>query len=124
MLYDLSGLHRYSRGDRSFESDMLQTFLDQVSMFINQVNGLMACNRLVEVGRATHKFRSSISFFGMETIRAELELLENCCNEDGRQEYAMKLYFSVKTQLQQVIPKIEKERRRCKRTLSLGRGVA
>ncbi|WP_320054666.1 Hpt domain-containing protein [uncultured Acetobacteroides sp.] len=120
MLYDLSDLHRYSKGDSGFEGDLLQAFLDQASAFISQVNGLTACSRLAEVGRAAHKFRSSISFFGMEAIRAELELLEGCCNEDGRQEHALKLYFSVKAQLQQVIPKIEKERRRCRQAQSRG----
>lgn len=124
MLYDLSGLHRYSKGDRNFESDLLQTFLDQASMFISQVNGLMACNGLVEVGRAAHKFRSSISFFGMGTIYASLVQLESCCNDAGRQERIIELYFSVKTQLLQVIPEIERERRRCKSARSLGRGVA
>jgi HPt (histidine-containing phosphotransfer) domain-containing protein len=113
MLYDLTELRSYSNGDKDFELDMFQTFLDQTSEFLTQLDGFMLHNNTLEVGKVAHKFKSSVGIFGMESIRKNLELLENACRIHAERESVEAIYETVKEQVLQVIPQIEAEKLIC-----------
>lgn len=113
MLYDLTELRSYSNGDKEFELDMFQTFLDQTTEFMAQIDGFMDQNNMLEAGKVAHKFKSSVGIFGMESIRRNLELMESSCRVHTERERIEEIYQNVKELVLQVVPQIEAEKLAC-----------
>lgn len=113
MLYDLTELKSYSNGDKEFEADMFQTFLDQAPGFLSQIDTYLSQNNISEAGKIAHKFKSSVGIFGMESIRKGLEELENSCRINSEHDHLVELFGSVKRLVYEVVPQIERERQRC-----------
>jgi HPt (histidine-containing phosphotransfer) domain-containing protein len=113
MLYDLTELKSYSNGDKEFEADMFQTFLDQTPEFLKQMDFYLLQNNIVEVGKIAHKFKSSVGIFGMESIRKNLELIENACRINSERAKIDELHNKLKNQVTEVLPLIEQEKVRC-----------
>lgn len=113
MLYDLTELRSYSNGDKEFEADMFQTFLDQAPDFLSQIQTFLVQNNISEAGKTAHKFKSSVGIFGMETIRKGLEELENSCRITAEYDHLQELFENIRTLVNEVIPLIDRERQRC-----------
>lgn len=113
MLYDLTELRSYSNGDKEFEADMFQTFLDQAPDFLSQIQTFLVQKNISEAGKTAHKFKSSVGIFGMETIRKGLEELENSCRITADYDHLQELFENIRTLVNEVIPLIDRERQRC-----------
>jgi HPt (histidine-containing phosphotransfer) domain-containing protein len=113
MLYDLTELRTYSNGDKAFEADMFQTFLDQIPEFLSNMERFLSQDNMVEAGRAAHKLKSAAGFFGMESIHKMLQLIESSCKENTDKSKIAEYYTEIKTLVLQVIPLIEEEKRLC-----------
>jgi HPt (histidine-containing phosphotransfer) domain-containing protein len=79
MLYDLSELKEYSRGDSEFELDMIQTFIDEAAEYKNSIQNSFHNNEISVVATWAHKFKSSVGVFGMIQLRALLDEIEKKC---------------------------------------------
>ena len=113
MLYDISVLHMYSNGDKEFEADMIQTFLDQAPDVLSEIEHHFNHNNATEVGKIAHKFKSSVALFGMDEIFNTLQLIENSCRDNNDSAIIADQYAELKILVKQVIPKIEEEKKLC-----------
>ena len=113
MLYDLTELKIYSNGDKEFEADMFQTFLNQTSEFLSKIEYYLLQNNMVEIGRIAHKFKSSVSIFGMAAIRQNLDFIEDACRKNADKDHIEKIYNALKVQIMQVVPQIKAEKKLC-----------
>lgn len=113
MLYDFSVLHMYSNGDKEFEADMIQTFLEQAPDVLSEMENKFNQNNATEAGKIAHKFKSSVAIFGMDEIFNTLQLIEDSCRENKDNSTIANQYAELKTLVQQVIPKIEEEKKLC-----------
>jgi HPt (histidine-containing phosphotransfer) domain-containing protein len=77
MLYDLSELRKFSRGDLEFELDMIQTFIDEAEEYSGKMRSLYQKNELSGVAAFAHKFKSTADVFLMKELRALLDEIEN-----------------------------------------------
>ena len=113
MLYDLTELKIYSNGDKEFEADMFQTFLNQTSEFLSKTEYYLLQNNMVEIGRIANKFKSSVSIFGMAAIRQNLDFIEDACIKNADRDHIEKIYNALKVQIMQVVPQIKAEKKLC-----------
>lgn len=111
MLYDLTELRSYSRGDKEFEVDLIQTFLDQTPELLSSMEYHLYKENIVELGRVAHKFKSSVGFFGMVGIKNTLQNIESACMNNAQKSDIAAHCAELKEQLMVVIPQIEEEKK-------------
>ena len=79
MLYDLSELRVFSRGDAVFELDMIDTFLEEASEYGETMRKGYASGDYLSVGATAHRFKSSVNLFGMKPLHVILNDIELAC---------------------------------------------
>ena len=96
MMYDLSLLKTYSKGDADFELDMIQTFLDEAPAYRSEMAQFLKEKKIKEAGLLAHKFKSSVDIFGMSDLRLLLDSFEkNCSQNISSEELMVKISLMV-----------------------------
>lgn len=96
MMYDLSLLKTYSKGDADFELDMIQTFLEEAPVYSGEMATFLKARRIKEAGLLAHKFKSSVDIFGMSDLRLLLDDFEkNCSKNIPSEELMLKISLMV-----------------------------
>lgn len=83
MEYDLSELRNFSRGDKDFELDMIQTFINECIEYSGLMNQYFNKNDFQGLGSMAHKFKSSASIFKMDRFLGILAEIETTCKSAG-----------------------------------------
>jgi hypothetical protein len=88
MLYDLSELRLFSRGDATFELDMIETFLEEAADYGRIMREGYAAGDYAIVGATAHRFKSSVNVFGMKPLHVILNDME-LASKTGHDESLM-----------------------------------
>jgi len=75
-IYDLSYLNEVSGGDPDFEIELITTFIKQAPAFLERLNLLLVDKKYPEMTPVAHKFKSSLTVFGMYTIYEKILKVE------------------------------------------------
>lgn len=76
-LINLSGLADLSGGDEEFERDLMNNFILQANKTIVRLNELFREKKYDEMSQVAHKFKSSLTVFGMYPIYDRIVKIEN-----------------------------------------------
>lgn len=110
MMYDLSLLKTYSKGDVDFELDMIQTFLDEAPVYSSEMATFLNEKKIKEAGLLAHKFKSSVDIFGMSDLRLLLDDLEKNCSKNIPSE---ELMFKISLMVEELILIMQDKKTRC-----------
>ena len=94
-MIDISILHDFSRGDKAFELDVIQTYIDESDEFASLLETNLIQGNVSEIGRIAHKLKSSISVFGFKEFHQLLNKLEDYCNQQSPHELLNSLVLDV-----------------------------
>lgn len=76
-LIDLSYIQQLSNGDKSFEKEIVQIFIEQIPQDLAVLKKHFAAGDFPQVKQSAHYMLPSISILGLETkLKVELEALE------------------------------------------------
>ncbi len=76
LLYNLSYLNDISRGDESFMKKMIELFVEQIPVAVNEINDAYKSGDLTKVKTLAHKTKSSIDTLGIASIQKEIKEIE------------------------------------------------
>ena len=94
-MIDISVLRDFSGGDKEFELDIVQTYIDESGYYSSLLESNFNNGNLQEVARVAHKLKSSISVFGLAEFHQLLNKLEEKCNQPPVDEFLSKLVIEV-----------------------------
>ncbi len=93
-LYDLSKLLSLSRNDKSFVQKMVQMFIEQTTLSIQQMKEAYANKDLDTIYNIAHKIKPSIDAMGIEVLREDIRDIEKTAFEkNDSEEFEKKLLF-------------------------------
>lgn len=76
-LIDLSYIELLSNGDKAFEKEIVQIFIEQIPQDLALMKAHFAAGDFNQLKQSTHYMLPSISIFGLENrLKVELEALE------------------------------------------------
>jgi len=109
MEYDLSELRKFSRGDKDFELDMIQTFINECIEYSDLMNQHYNTNNYQGLGGVAHKFKSSVSIFKMERFLGVLAEIENTCKAAGDHPGLPESMNSMQVMVAQLLESMNRE---------------
>ena len=83
-MLDLSFLQNNSRGDPAFVNRILELYLEHTPRLLDSLEAALAAQNVEEVGRISHRLKSSVRMVGMSEDRASLEGDIQLRRRDGR----------------------------------------
>ncbi len=90
-LIDWDYLAALSGGDREFEQELLQTFVEDVQLRLNSLTAAMASENLAQIKRDAHHLKGSSGNVGIRAIQAVAAELEQQTTLAGAQPLVEKL---------------------------------
>ena len=84
--FDLSELDRFSFGDVSFKKELISIFMNQIPVFISNMNQFLEKQELENLAREAHTTKSSVLIFGMQNtgiMLKEIQKLAESGNTDA-----------------------------------------
>lgn len=75
-LYSLSGLENIARGDRSFIAEMVQIFIEQSHLSIEQINEAFAKTDLESIKKIAHRLKPAIDSLDIQILKSLIRELE------------------------------------------------
>lgn len=82
LLYDLSSLKAMSHGDKAFIKKMITLFIDQVELYVIQIQEANSKHDYDTISKIIHKLKSSAGNMGINSIKNEIKELELLCIEN------------------------------------------
>ncbi|OIP02478.1 MAG: hypothetical protein AUJ98_01230 [Bacteroidetes bacterium CG2_30_33_31] len=76
-IIDLTYLKEISGGDEDFEKELMETFINQAPQFIDTLMLLLKERKYPEMTPVAHKFKSSLTVFGMYLIYEKILKVES-----------------------------------------------
>ena len=73
---DLSYLKKISGNDQSFILEMIETYLNNVPIYIEEMKSLIINQKLRDIGDITHKMTPSIGFMGIHQLKDTIQQLQ------------------------------------------------
>jgi signal transduction histidine kinase/CheY-like chemotaxis protein/HPt (histidine-containing phosphotransfer) domain-containing protein len=103
---DLSYLHQLSGGDATFEKEILNQFIQQVPVELDQLKEFIQNNDFEMVRRTAHSLKSTVGYVGLhEKLHPYLEQLEvDAASEDNRRFF--QTYAHVKEECKGAVNEI------------------
>lgn len=74
---NIAYLLKFSDGDREFVRDILNTFLHDAPVAINQLEELLANGKNIEAANILHRFKPNLQTLGLNSLKNNSELIEN-----------------------------------------------
>lgn len=81
--FDLGELDRFSFGDESFKKELISIFVNQIPVFISNINLFLEKNELENLAREAHTAKSSVLIFGMQNTGNMLKEIQKLA-ESGK----------------------------------------
>ncbi len=86
-LYDLSMVQSVSGGDEAFIKKMVALFIETVPQNVEELNKATQAENWEQVGKTSHKLKSTVDSMGIKSIRQEIRLVEaNAKQKQGLEE--------------------------------------
>lgn len=64
---DSKHLDNIANGDENFKKELIEIFMNQIPVFIDNMNDFFATNNMEKLAREAHTAKSSVLIFGMES---------------------------------------------------------
>ncbi len=91
-------LESISSGDKSFEKELVEIFLEQIPSFISNMKLFLAENKLANLAKEAHTAKSSALIFGLTTTGDTLKKIQLLA-ENGKNENLSELLTIVEAEL-------------------------
>ena len=108
-IYDLAYLAEVSGGDPDFEKELMETFVDQAPKFMDRLTELLEAGKYPEMTPVAHKFKSSLTVFGMYTIYEKILKIETDTRANINIDGLPQLLDDVKEMVKEAIDGLKKE---------------
>ena len=108
-IYDLSYLNEVSGGDPDFEIELMNTFIGQAPAFMDRLTLLLNEKKYPEMTPVAHKFKSSLTVFGMYTIYEKILKVETDTRAELNLETLPQLLEEIKTMVAEAIEGLREE---------------
>lgn len=98
--FDLSELDRFSFGDETFKKELISIFMNQIPVFISNMNQFLEKQELENLAREAHTAKSSVLIFGMQNtgnMLKEIQKLAESHNTDLIPELIEKVTADMNT---------------------------
>lgn len=89
-LTNLDNLHDMANGDQEFMKEMVVIFLEDTPLYVKELEAAVKNNDWEGISRVSHKMKSSVRVFGVESLVDSLVALEFIEKEDNKAEVAKK----------------------------------
>jgi HPt (histidine-containing phosphotransfer) domain-containing protein len=92
--FDLSELDRFSFGDDSFKKELISIFVNQIPVFISNMNQYLEKQEIENLAREAHTAKSSVLIFGMQNtgnMLKDIQKLAESGNTDAIPELIKKV---------------------------------
>lgn len=80
---DFKSLNNVANNDEDFIKELIGIFLEQIPVFVNNLNQLFIQNNFEKLGREAHTAKSSVMIFGMAKTGKLLNQIENWAGDDN-----------------------------------------
>ncbi|GAB1450271.1 hypothetical protein MASR2M47_03270 [Draconibacterium sp.] len=83
---DFKSLNSVANDDEDFKKELIAIFLEQIPVFIDNLNQLFIQNNLEKLGREAHTAKSSVMIFGMTKTGKLLNQIENWSADNNNED--------------------------------------
>ena len=97
---DFDNLNSIANNDEDFVKELIGLFLEQIPVFVNNLNELFIQNNLEKLGREAHTAKSSVMIFGMTRTGKLLNEIEFWAEDKNAQDIGRALKIVEKDLLQ------------------------
>ncbi len=108
-IYDLEYLSEVSGGDPDFEKELMETFIEQAPRFMERLTELLDDKKYPEMTPVAHKFKSSLTVFGMYPIYEKVLKIETDTRSGNDIESLPALLDEVKKMVEEAINGLKEE---------------
>ncbi len=81
--FDLSFLYEIADGSDEFIVESIGMFLEQTPQLLNTISNALDAGEWAEAGKASHKLKPNLGFFGMPISQATIQEVELACKAGG-----------------------------------------
>ncbi len=74
---DLTYIKSIGEGDNNFQNELIDIFKNQIPVLINQLSETLKSKDYKKLGEIAHKAKSSVAMLGIDTLKQDMETLEN-----------------------------------------------
>ena len=108
LLYDLSFINEFAKGDTSFIKKMINVFLEAMVVELRQLIEADEANNYSVIHQVAHKMKSAIDGLGIASLKQTIRDLENIKTPDAdTAEHIKPLVHKIKTTLDEVFVQLE-----------------
>ena len=108
LLYDLSFINEFAKGDTSFVKKMINVFLDAMVGELKQLVAADAADNFADIHQIAHKMKSAIDGLGISSLKQTIRDLENIkVPTADTAEHIKPLVQKIKTTLDEVFVQLE-----------------
>ncbi len=107
LLYDLSFINEFAKGDTSFIKKMINAFLESMVTELRQMIISEQARRYSELSRSAHKMKSAIDGLGIEALKIPIRDIEALKATQEDHERVKALVEKVKRTLEDVFVQLE-----------------
>ena len=108
-IYDLEYLYEVSGGDPDFENELMTTFIEQAPKFRARRTELLQEKKYPEMTPVAHKFKSSLTVFGMYPIYDKILKVETDTRSGSNLQQLPELLDEIKKMVNEAIEGLDKE---------------
>ncbi|NVO02295.1 MAG: Hpt domain-containing protein [Bacteroidetes bacterium] len=107
---DLQYLKELSSGNREFEIEMIDMYLEQTPEIVSEIGEAFQSNDLKKVKSLSHKLKSSVIIFGAKLLHEKLAEIEELAADDNNLAEISGLLKIVEEQSKLSIELLQKEK--------------
>ena len=108
-IIDLSYLNEVSGGDPDFEIELINTFIEQAPAFMDRLTLLLNEKKYPEMTPVAHKFKSSLTVFGMYTVYEKILKVETDTRAEINLDGLPTLLEGIKSMVVEAVEELNKE---------------
>ncbi len=106
-IVDLSYLEKVCEGDREFMREMIEAFIETVPESLEEAAAASTKKDWASLARLVHKMKPSISFMGIDSLKADVLELEAAAKEGKQVDVILKLLEKVRATALQAIEELK-----------------
>lgn len=108
-LYDLQKLYDISRNDKAFVKKMVDLFIQQAIMAVDEIKKEFAIANLIRVKDIAHKIKPSIDNMGISSLTLKIREIETLAKENDTENKLSPIINDLDEILKNVISEMQKE---------------
>ncbi|MCG8385053.1 MAG: ATP-binding protein [Cytophagales bacterium] len=104
---DLTYLKNVSNGDKVFMKEMVETFIKNTPIAINEMQKWMNEAEWEQIGKVAHKIKPSITFMGIDRLKPLIKNIEDYGKENYNTDHIPNLIETFSTECQKAIDELK-----------------